>query len=188
MSSAQNQSYARPYAEAAFQYAKQHNAVLLWDHFFVLFSKVFADPALQDLLRNPSISQTELVTVIASAELDKHQMNFLLLLAKNRRLIYFAVIADQFNALRDQDENILRVTVSSPFALDESTQTQLKQKLTEQFKKQIIMETKIAPELIGGLKIQIGDRVLDSSLQDRLSQLSQNLSRSDRFRTTLNQG
>ena len=191
MSSVQNQLYARPYAEAAFQYAKQHNAVLLWNDFFTLFTKVFADPTLQNLLRNPSVSQTELVaamTTPAVNELNSHQINFLLLLANNRRLIYLAAIADQFNALRDQDENILRVTVSSAFALDEATQARLKQKLTDQFKKQIIMETKISPELIGGLKIQVGDCVLDSSIQDRLSQLTQSLSRSDRFRTTLNQG
>lgn len=191
MSSVQNQLYARPYAEAAFQYAKQHNAVLPWGDFFTLFSKIFTDPTLQNLLRNPLVSQTELVTAMTSPvtnELDSHQTNFLLLLANNRRLIYLAAIADQFNTLRDQDESILRVTVSSAFALDEATQARLKQKLMDQFKKQIIMETKISPELIGGLKIQVGDRVLDSSIQDRLSQLTQSLSRSDRFRTTLNQG
>lgn len=189
MSSVQNQLYARPYAEAAFQYAKQHDAVLSWNHFFTLFTQIFAEPALQNLLRNPSVSQIELVQTMAAAvadELNVYQINFLLLLANNRRLIYLPAIAEQFNVLRDQDENILRVVVSSAFALDESIQVRLKQKLMDQFKKQIIMETKVSPELIGGLKIQIGDRVLDNSIQDRLSQLTQSLSRSDGFRATLN--
>jgi F-type H+-transporting ATPase subunit delta len=185
MSSVQNQLYARPYAEAAFHYAKQHSAISSWSAFLILFAEVFAKAPLCTLLTDPFVHQTELVeaiTTLLPGQLDQHQIFFLQLLAKNHRVIYLTSIAAYFALLRDQDENILRVTVSSAYAMDDASTARLKQKLADQFKKQIFMEIKIQPDLIGGLKIQIGDRVLDLSVQDRLSQLIQSLSQSDQLR------
>lgn len=185
MSVAHNQLYARPYAEAAFEYAKAHGAVSAWHEFLNSFAQAFIENHMQSLLGNPLLDSAQLIEAISAAlhnQLDPGQINFLQLLAKNHRLIYLSAIAQTFSTLRDADEEILRVTVRSAFALDTETQTRLKQKLTDQFKKNIVMNTEITPELIGGLTIQIGDRVLDLSIQNKLSQLIQSLSGSSLLR------
>ena len=179
MSVVQNQSHARPYAEAAYRFAKQHTGVAAWSDFLSFLAELLSNPALTALVNNPLLDQVTIVHALLEglpAQITSEESNFLLLLAENRRLIYCPAVYDYFQQLRDQDEGILRATVTSAFPLNETTLANVEKKLTQKFQKQIVLESAVNPDLIGGLKIQIGDRVLGASVQDMLAQLIQNVS------------
>ena len=147
MSSVQNQLYARPYAEAAFHYAKQHSAVSSWSAFLIIFAEVFTKPRLYSILTDPFVNQAELVEVVTAllpGQLDPHQIFFLQILAKNHRLIYLTSIAEYFALLRDQDENILRDEGAiNPVSDKEIIDTELQLKDLESVEKKLSKAEKL---------------------------------------------
>ena len=165
MSTIQNQAIARPYAEAAFRFAKQQNGIAEWQTFLNNFTEAFATQAMQNILSNPFIAQAKIVAAMTEKiKLNAAQVNLLSLLAEYGRLQYLAWVAQHFSRLCDQEQGVLRVEVVSAFTLNESTLALLQQKLADKFQKQIMLTTTIDPTLLGGFKIQIRDRILYSSL------------------------
>jgi F-type H+-transporting ATPase subunit delta len=174
----QNEGYARPYAEAAYQTAKQDADVSSWQTLLTTLATLFSTQALQDLVHNPFVDQNKVVEALIpdlGQKLSAHQENFLRLLAENRRLAYLPEIASCFESLHDQTQGIIRVEVTSAFELDSQARTNVEKKLHDIFHKQTIMTTKVDPSLIGGLHIKAGDRVLDTSFKHRLNQLKHTL-------------
>jgi F-type H+-transporting ATPase subunit delta len=196
MSSVHSQIYARPYAEAAFHYAKSNSDVDHWDTFLKNFAAFFSSSEINHYVTSPLVEQTQLINIVADllelissqpesaalygkSAINQNQVNFLLQLAFNKRLAELPAIAESFQKLRDEDEGVLRATVSSAFTLDPTTLSTIEQKLTAKFHKKIIMQTQTDAQLIGGLKIQLDDYVLDTSIAHALSQLRQNLAGND---------
>ncbi len=179
MSAAERLAIARPYAEAAFRFAKAHHAIVAWQGFLNTFSALVADEKIAAILMNPFVDQTQVIDSILRAsgeKIEETQANFLKQLAENSRLIDFPAITRQFEALCDQEANILRVEVESAFELNTTEKKRLQKKLEEKMQKQIVMNTHLDSSLIGGLRIKFGDSVLDASLKSRLQQLNQDLS------------
>lgn len=170
--------YAKPYAEAAFEIAKEQAALPAWHALLQTLATLFSEPELQTIIKHPSMEQSTLVDLLIESfgkDISHQQINFLRLLAENKRLAYLPAIARAFDALQDKDAGILRATVTSAFALDEKTLAALSQKLHQKFGQQIAMTSRIDPSLISGLHIKVGDLVLDTSFKNTLNQLKQNL-------------
>jgi len=167
---------ARPYAEAAFRFAKAESKLPAWQKFLHAMSVLFSDVALQEAIKNPFVTQSHVVAVLVeNTSVTPAQVNFLKLLAEYRRLGDLPAIAILFDTLQDKEAGLVRVHVTSAFPLEEATQRELVKKLQDKLKQEVLLSADIDPSLLGGIRVCIADRVLDASVKNALTQLYQDL-------------
>jgi F-type H+-transporting ATPase subunit delta len=169
---------ARPYAEAAFDYALSKKALAEWEAFLHAAATVAKDPAMAVMLENPQINikqRRELFCDILASLLDAEKKNFIFLLAENRRLPVLPDIAELFSQYRAAREKTISVEIISAAELDEPTQKKFAAALTERLKQQVTLECKIDADLLAGAIIRAGDLVLDGSVRGKLNRLVESL-------------
>jgi F-type H+-transporting ATPase subunit delta len=176
---AENVTLARPYAEAAFQLAKSGNALAGWSDVLSRLSSVVARPEMEECIGNPRLSPEQLAQLcldVATAEatpgLSVDQQNFVRVLAENERLIVLPEIAELFNQLKHGQEGVKDAEITSAFALDEATLNKLVSDLERKFGCAIHASVKVDAELIGGVRIAIGDEVIDASVRGKLAAMA----------------
>lgn len=175
---AEKATIARPYAKAAFEYARAANALALWSHGLALAAEVVADPRVAALTKDPHLTALDLVSLITEIEDPKPDpgiRNFVHVLAENRRLLLLPEIAAHFEALRSEVENTVDVEVVSAVVLDAAQKEKLSQVLSTRLKRQVRMQTSVDAALIGGAVVRAGDLVIDGSLKGRLERLATEL-------------
>lgn len=171
---AERATIARPYAKAAFQYARDAGSLARWSAGFALAAQVVADPRVAALIKNPRLTAADhssLVIDVAGPDLDEPQRNFLKVLAENHRLLILPEIAAHFERLRSQVEHTVDVEVISAVALDGAQTEKLRQALDKRLKAQVRMKNSVDASLLGGAVIRAGDLVIDGSLKGRLERL-----------------
>lgn len=171
---AERATIARPYAKAAFEYARDGKAFEPWSREFALACEIVADPRVAELLGNPELTAADhasLVTDVAGERLDPHFKNFVRVLAQNHRLALLPEIAAHFEALRSQVENTMDAEVISAVPLDAAQSEKLRQALDARLKARVRMKNTVDPSLLGGAVIRAGDLVIDGSLKGRLERL-----------------
>ncbi|NBU66842.1 MAG: F0F1 ATP synthase subunit delta [Betaproteobacteria bacterium] len=159
---AEPSTIARPYAEAAFQQAKQASDLAGWSRMIARLAAGLQDPATSRILANPAFASEKLV----------QQKNFLQLLVSNERLAVAAPLADAFEALRNAHEQVVDAHIVSAFPLDALQQQSLMDVLRAKYGKQVKLSVEVDESLIGGVVIQIGDEVMDASIRGKVSQLA----------------
>jgi|688.fasta_scaffold49120_3 F-type H+-transporting ATPase subunit delta len=179
---AENVTLARPYAEAAYQLArsdKSPSALDVWADVLARLSAVAARPEMVECIGNPRLSPTQLtqlcVDVVAGdakSGLSADQQNFVRVLAENDRLIVLPEIADLFNELKHGHEGVKDAEISSAFALDDATLKTLVADLERKFECRIQATVKVDAELIGGVRIAVGDEVIDASVRGKLAAMA----------------
>jgi F-type H+-transporting ATPase subunit delta len=172
---AEKATIARPYAKAAFEYAREHQNFDRWSQVLATGAAVVSDERAAHLLTNPRVKPEDLVSLIADVcggALDEHGRNFLLTLATNRRLALLPNIAENFETLRAEVENVLDVQLVSAVQLDEAQRDRMSTALKKRFKREIRLHCAIDPGLIGGAIVRAGDFVIDGSLKARLERLT----------------
>lgn len=170
---------ARPYAKAAFDLAESDGAAAGWNDMLVLTSSLVSEESVQDLLYSPKVSQSQLVEIISDAAgeaINSKFRNFLAVLAENKRLPLLPDITDLYQRLREEADKLLRVRVVSAFELEEDQATRMKAALARRFDREILLESEVDGSMIGGAVIYAGGQVIDGSLRDRLTKLSNSLS------------
>ncbi|MGB5290794.1 MAG: F0F1 ATP synthase subunit delta [Lysobacterales bacterium] len=170
---------ARPYAKAAIELAVAENATGRWNEMLDLASAAVTDQSLAILLDSPHASNSQIVQILldtAGEAFDDRFKSFLSVLADNKRLALLPEIAVLYQALREESDGLLRVRVVSAFALDEDQATRLKAALAKRFDREILLEAEVDPSVIGGAVVYADGQVIDGSLKDRLSKLSNSLS------------
>ena len=166
---------ARPYARAAFASARASGKLGPWSDALRTGAVVVQDPRVQNLLGNPHVTPQELaqlVTGIAGNELDEEGRNFVQILAENRRLARLPEISALFDALKDVEEGVVDVTVTSAAALDEEQQRTLTEAMKRRLKREVRLHCAVDASLIGGAIVRAGDFVIDGSLKARLERLA----------------
>ena len=172
---AEKATIARPYAKAAFEYAREHNSFEPWSKVLESGAAIASDERIEKLLTNPRVSPNDLVGLIADAAggaLDEHRRNFLLTLAHNRRLGLLPEITAQFEVLRAEVENVADVKIVSAVRLSEWQQQRLSGALKKRLKRDVRMHCEVDPSLVGGAIVRAGDFVIDGSLRARLERLA----------------
>lgn len=175
---AERATIARPYAKAAFEYARAAKRFVEWSEGLHMAANIIADSRVADLAMNPEWSATEvadLVTDVAGAKLDPSMQNLVRVLAENHRLLLLPEIAEQFEALRSEVENTIDVEVISAQPLSDAQQTKLAEALSTRFRRQVRMHASVDANLLGGAVIRAGDLVIDGSLKGRLERLATEL-------------
>ncbi|MBI4754771.1 MAG: F0F1 ATP synthase subunit delta [Betaproteobacteria bacterium] len=175
---AENVTIARPYADAAFQMAHSDGALDAWSGALERLAAIAADPAMRECFARPNLSAADrarLVTDVASdadATLTAEQGNFIALLAENNRLALLPEIRQLFDDLKDAHEGIREAAIDSAFPLDDATTAALVSDLERKFGCRIQARVTVDPELIGGVKIALGDQVIDASVRGKLAAMA----------------
>lgn len=169
---------ARPYAKAAFELAEADGDTGSWNDMLVMTSALVSDDAMQILLQSPEVSHGQLVGMIAEVAGDaisSRFRGFLSVLADNKRLSLLPDVTDLYQRLREEADKRLRVRVVSAFELEEDQARRLKDALARRFDREILLDSEVDSSLIGGAVVYAGGQVIDGSLRDRLTKLSNSL-------------
>ncbi len=163
---------ARPYADALFKASLADlNAAAVWvDE----LKEIAGNAQLQQFADNPNVRAEQVFDVISSVAktaLPEMAKNFLRTVIANGRLSALPEIAAQFRALKNAQGGSSDAVVYSAFAIDGATLTDLSVTLEKRFGRQLNLSVELQPELIGGIRVVVGDEVLDSSVKARLEQM-----------------
>lgn len=170
---AEKATIARPYARAAFDFAREHDALAAWSGVLAAAAQVAADPRVAPLLSSPKVTTAQSVGLVADvAAAQGPARNFLEVLAENRRLGLLPEIAAQFEVLRTEAEKVVDVEVVSAMNLDGAQEARLAAALRGRLGREVRMHTRIDASLIGGAIVRAGDLVIDGSLKGRLERLA----------------
>jgi F-type H+-transporting ATPase subunit delta len=129
-------------------------------------------------LASPGITREkkkDFIEKIFTGKLSEYMNNFLKVLIDNDRQSLIAEINEQFSALLDDINKRQRVSITTAAAMDASTRDKLTSRLKEVLKKDIILNEKVNPEILGGIVIRVGDTVIDGSLVKDLKNIRSNL-------------
>ena len=165
---------ARPYAEAVFRTALETKALAVWSERLSLLSAIAGDDLMRSCIGNPELSAAQksaLFKSLVGRTVDAGEANLIDVLAANERLSALPEIAGLFEALRSAQEGVKEATIYSAFPLDEAQRKSLVGDLEVRFKTRLTAEVVVDQSLIGGVKIVVGDQVLDTSVRGKLESL-----------------
>lgn len=164
---------ARPYAEAAFRLAREQNALPAWSDALALIDAVVAEPQVAALIDSPGAAQLEGVIIGAVGKhLSGEARNLVQVLAQNRRLGVVAQIRESYEALRREHEGAMEATVVSALPLADGQLQALVATLEKKYGRKITAKVELDPQLIGGLKIMVGDKVIDATVRGKLDAMA----------------
>ena len=186
---ADNNTVARPYAQAVFEVAQENDALAELSESLAAAKALLEDGQVVEFLAAPSLSDKDRLEFLQGlfakavgessvfAGGSSHGTNFLRLLLENGRVVAFPEIAEQFEALRAKVENTVDAVITSAVPLSEAQQQEMVATLRERFGRDVNITTEIDENLIGGAVIRAGDVVIDGSLRARLDGLANALTK-----------
>ena len=164
---------ARPYAEALFRVA-QSGDMAAWSAIASELGQIGANPDVQAFASNPTVKHAQLGDTIASlvkSPLNAEAKNFIAMLAENGRVALLPEIAAQFAALKNANEGAADATIFSAFEISGDQLAQLVAVLEKKFGRKLNPTVTVDPSLIGGVRVVVGDEVLDTSVRAKLQQM-----------------
>ncbi len=164
---------ARPYAEALFRVAQSGN-LQAWSDTLAEMAGVAALPDVKELSNNPRLSDAQIADTFLSvlkSSISAEAKNFVNALAANGRLVLLPEIAEQFKQLKNAQQGSADADISSAFAMDSAQVTDLVAALEKKFGRKLNASVTVDPTLIGGVRVVVGDEVLDSSVRAKLQQM-----------------
>jgi F-type H+-transporting ATPase subunit delta len=171
---AEPNTVARPYAEAAFRLADETGALSKWAEMLGPLALVAADARVREALADPNRSDAQaagLLISILAGKLDGDAENFVRVLAENGRLALLPEIRGQFEALKNEREGVLEAEVHSAFELSPAQVADLVQRLEKKTGRKVKASVQVDKELIAGVRITLGDKVIDGSARAQLGAL-----------------
>jgi F-type H+-transporting ATPase subunit delta len=163
---------ARPYAEALFKASGTDHAVLAQQ--VQALADVAANAQLLQFADDPRVEAPQVVDLIGSVvktPLSGAAKNLLAAVIDNGRLAALPEIAAQFHALVNASSGVSDATIHSAFPIEPAQLPEVVAVLEKRFKRKLNAHVVIEPELIGGIRVVVGDEVLDTSVKARLEQM-----------------
>ena len=168
---------ARPYAEALLKASAGGDAATLAAEVTAL-AQVAADPQMRRFADDPKACAAQVVEVLMSiaktpsgASPGTAAKNLVATVIDNGRLVALPEIARQFQALLDAKSGTSQATVESAFPIDAAQLAEVKAAMERRFLRNLDLHVVVKPELIGGIRVIVGDEVLDTSIRARLEQM-----------------
>jgi len=179
---ADNNTVARPYAQAVFEIANESGNLEPWSESLAIAGQLLGDRPLIEYLGNPGFSDEQRLDFLsglfqkAGAKLlaggDDKGTNFVKLLLENRRVAVLPEISEHFEAMKAKVENSVDAVVTSASQLSKKQVDEIAAALTGRLGCDVNVATEIDENLIGGAVIRAGDVVIDGSLRARLEGLA----------------
>ena len=171
---------ARPYAEAAFRLALEGKRLTQWAEMLALVEAVVSDEQIASRIGDPNIDEHALESLMLGAlgdRLDGQGRNLLQVLVGNGRLEIVPQIRALFDELKRQHEGVLEATVISALPITDEQVKPLLAALEAKFGRKVTAQVQVDPELIGGARIVVGDKVIDATVRGRLDAMAAALTR-----------
>ena len=163
---------ARPYAEALFKASVSDlSGAATWVE---ALQDIASNSQLQEFAENPNVTSAQVFDVIAGVSkvaLPEMAKNFLRTVIDNGRLNVLPEIAEQFRALKNAQSGSADAVVYSAFAIDSTALAELAVTLEKRFARKLNVSVELQADLIGGIRVVVGDEVLDTSVKARLEQM-----------------
>jgi F-type H+-transporting ATPase subunit delta len=179
---ADNNTIARPYAQAVFELANEAGELSAWSASLEVAGQLLADDGLVEFLSTPELSDDKRLEFLSGlfksanatklAGGDKRGDNFLKLLLENKRIRVLPEISAHFEVLKADVENTVEATVTSAAPLSSKQKNEIASALKKRLGRDVNITTEIDENLIGGAVIRAGDVVIDGSLRARLEGLA----------------
>ena len=167
---------ARPYAKAAFEYARDSQQLSQWLEQLATAAAVASDSAMDAVLNNPSLTARQQATTlndVCGDTLDAPVRNLIAILADNKRLALLPEIHALFARFKDNQEKSVDVEVISAFDMADATRDKLAGVLGKKLEREVKVRTSTDRDLLGGILIRAGDLVIDGSVRGRLNKLAE---------------
>ena len=171
---AEPSTIARPYAEAAFRLADAAGTLPKWSEMLGALALVAQDARVREAVTQPGLSDAQAAGVlisVLSGRLNAEAENFLRVLAENGRLALLPEIRAQFEALKDEREGVLEAEVQSAFELSDAQVADLVQRLEKKTGRKVRTKVQVDKSLIAGVRVVLGDQVIDGSARAQLGAL-----------------
>ncbi len=172
---AETVTIARPYAEAAFRLAREQSALDRWSQMLHLLEIVVQNESIARGIGDPNFTNRQLenlVLGVCGEQLDGAGRNFVQVLVSNDRLGVVPAIRVLFEDLKREQEGILEAQITSAFALDDEQLSRLVRRLEAKYQRKVSAQVSVDPQLIGGVKIVVGDKVLDATVRGKLDAMA----------------
>ncbi|GAB4165175.1 MAG: F0F1 ATP synthase subunit delta [Rhodocyclaceae bacterium] len=165
---------ARPYAEALFRLADPGGRLEAWSRMLERMAGVAALAQMRECIADPALSADQLAELFVSMceDLDEEARNLVRILVENRRLALLPQIRDSFEKLKDEREGVLKAQVFSAFPIDEARKAALVAGLERRFGRRVATTVELDRSLIGGVKVVVGDQVIDASVRAKLAAMA----------------
>jgi F-type H+-transporting ATPase subunit delta len=171
---AEPSTVARPYAEAAFRLADGAGALGKWSEMLGALALVAEDARVRAAIADPNLGDAKAAGVfigILAGKLNAEAENFLRILAENGRLELLPEMRAQFEALKNEREGVLEAEVQSAFELSDAQLADLVQRLEKKTGRKVRAKLEVNKDLIAGVRIALGDQVIDGSARAQLGAL-----------------
>ncbi len=171
---AEPSTIARPYAEAAFKLADAQGKLADWSAALANLAGVEADARVRAAIGDPNLSAAKVAGLfisILAGKLSGEMENFVRVLAENGRLEVLVEIRAQYEALKNEREGLVEAEVYTAFEMDPAQVADLVSRLEKKTGRKVKARVSIDKSLIGGVKVVIGDKVIDGSARAQLAAL-----------------
>jgi len=171
---AEPSTVARPYAEAVFRLADASGSLASWAEMLGSLAAVSADERVRTAIKDPNLSDAKVAGVfisILSGRLTGDAENLVRVLAENGRLELLPEIREQFELLKNEREGVVEAEVQSAFELSEAQVSDLVSRLEKKLGRKVKAKVTLDRELIGGVRLLMGDKVIDGSARAQLGAL-----------------
>jgi F-type H+-transporting ATPase subunit delta len=169
---------ARRYARAIFELASEQDQVDAWADRLVAVREALAGPEARRVFANPSIAmqrRQEAAADLLQATVGREAVNLGKLLVGANRVGDLDGIIEEYQALADAEAGRVRAVATTAVPMARADADTLQATLSRRLDRQVRLDTRVEPAIIGGLVLRIGDRVIDASVATRLQQLRSRL-------------
>jgi len=171
---------AKRYAKAVFELAAQDGHVEQWQERLDRVRDLFGDPATAAVLANPTIPSEQRDALISAEPhvLDPEATNLARLLIESSRVGDAAEIDEEFQRLADDAAGRVRATVTTAIELEAHDRDRVARELSRRLERDVQVSVVVDPRILGGMKLQYGDRIVDASVATKLEQMRRRLAAS----------
>ena len=176
---AESVTIARPYAQAVFRLAKESQALTAWSDRLQRLAAIAKDPEMSRIVGNPKFSAAQVAELFVSLSGEsgstpgyKELVSLIGVLAENERLDVLSEVSEIYEQLKGADEGVREALVTSAYPLDDAQLKNLMSQLESHFGSKLQPRVEVDAALIGGIRVAVGDQMLDASVRGKLDAMA----------------
>lgn len=176
---------ARRYAEAAFEVALRDDALDAWRDDLEVAAEILARPDVEPVVDNPAIPEADRLRVVAAlleSRVKPGTLRLVNLLVERGRASALPAVAEAYRRRLNIHRGVVIAVVTSAAPLTDAETSSIRRRVEEMADATVELRTEVDPALIGGLTVQVRDRLLDASIRGRLERLRDQLHAGGRLR------